>query len=85
MAKRTPKKPCKDCAWSFANTCLAFPYKSEKMGEIYKKKLDRSFLSILKKKSELRKRIFQNDEKLKLFLNLWQNHRSSEIILKDLL
>ncbi len=57
----------------------------EKMGEIYKKKLDRSFLSVLKKKCELRKRVFQNDEKLKTFLELWQNHRSSEIILKNLL
>ncbi|MBA7573851.1 hypothetical protein ES708_15649 [subsurface metagenome] len=59
--------------------------KEEKMGEIYNKKLDRSFLSILKQKSELRKRVFQNDEKLKSFLELWQNHRSSEIILKNLL
>ena len=59
--------------------------KEEKMGEIYDKKLDRSFLSILKKKHELRKKIFQNDEKLKSFLDLWQNHRSSEIILKNLL
>ncbi len=59
--------------------------KEEKMGEIYNKKLDRSFLSILKKKSDLRKIIFQSDEKLKSFLDLWQNHRSSEIILKNLL
>jgi len=59
--------------------------KEEKMGEIYDKKLDRSFLSILKQKRELRKRVFQNDENLKSFLELWQKNRSSEIILKNLL
>ncbi|MHA1561184.1 MAG: geranylgeranyl reductase family protein [Promethearchaeota archaeon] len=59
--------------------------KEEKMGETYIKKLERSFLSILKQKRELRKKIFQNDEKLKSFLELWQKHRSSEIILKKLL
>ena len=59
--------------------------KEEKMGETYIKKLNRSFLSILKQKRKLRERIFQSDEKLKTFLELWQNHRSSEIILKNLL
>ena len=59
--------------------------KEEKMGEMYNKKLDRSFLSILKQKREFRNKIFQNDEKLKSFLELWQTHRSSEIILKNLL
>jgi len=59
--------------------------KEEKMGEIYNKKLDHSFLSILKKKREFRYKIFQNDEKLKSFLELWQKYRSSEIILKNLL
>ena len=59
--------------------------KEDKMGEIYIRKLERSFLSILKQKRELRKKIFQSDEKLKSFLELWQNYRSSEIILKNLL
>lgn len=35
MAKRIKKKPCKECAWAFADTCLAFPYKGEKMGIFY--------------------------------------------------
>ena len=59
--------------------------KEEKMEQTYIKKLDRSFLSILNQKREFRKNIFKNDEKLKSFLELWQNHRSSEIILKNLL
>jgi geranylgeranyl reductase family protein len=59
--------------------------KEEKMEQTYNKKLERSFLTILKQKREFRKQIFQNDEKLKSFLELWQNHRSSEIILKNLL
>ncbi|MHA1720698.1 MAG: geranylgeranyl reductase family protein [Promethearchaeota archaeon] len=59
--------------------------KEENMGERYIKNLDRSFLSILKQKREMRKRIFKNDEQLKLFLSLWQSHRSSEILLKKLI
>ena len=35
MAKRIKKKPCKDCAWSFADICLAFPYKGETRGVFY--------------------------------------------------
>ncbi|QEE15382.1 NAD(P)/FAD-dependent oxidoreductase [Promethearchaeum syntrophicum] len=59
--------------------------REEKMGETYIKRLDRSFLSILKQKRNLREKIFQNDERLKSFLELWENHRSSEIILRNLL
>ena len=35
MAKRIKKNPCKECAWGFADICLAFPYKGEKRGIFY--------------------------------------------------
>ena len=59
--------------------------KLDKMGEQYEKYLNRKFLKILKAKREQRDKIFKNDENLKTFLSLWQNHRSSEIIMKKLM
>ncbi|MHA1822209.1 MAG: hypothetical protein ACTSVC_17170, partial [Promethearchaeota archaeon] len=56
-----------------------------KMEKIYMRKLDKEFLVILKLKKKMRAKIFLNDENLKKFLNLWQKHRSSEILAKKLL
>jgi flavin-dependent dehydrogenase len=57
----------------------------EKLGEKYQKNLDKKFLNILRQKVVAREKIFESEENLKKFLNLWQNHRSSEIIMKKLL
>ncbi|MFW9898572.1 MAG: NAD(P)/FAD-dependent oxidoreductase [Candidatus Thorarchaeota archaeon] len=59
--------------------------KLDKLGIQYEKLLDRKFLKVLKAKRVTRDKIFQNDENLKKFLSLWENHRSSEIIMKKLL
>jgi len=59
--------------------------KLDKLGIQYERMLDRKFLKILKAKREARDRIFQNDESLKKFLSLWENHRSSEIIMRKLI
>jgi len=66
------------------NTCEKRD-KLDKLGITYEKTLDRKFLKILKLKRELRDRIFQNDESLKKFLSLWENHRSSEIVARKLM
>jgi geranylgeranyl reductase family protein len=55
------------------------------IGEYYKKTLDRKFLKILELKRQARDRIFDNDDSLKNFLSLWENHRSSEIVMKGLI
>ncbi|NVM16810.1 MAG: NAD(P)/FAD-dependent oxidoreductase [Candidatus Lokiarchaeota archaeon] len=57
----------------------------DKLGSIYEKSLDRNFLKVLKAKRIARDKIFQSDENLKKFLKLWENHRSSEIIMKKLM
>ncbi len=57
----------------------------DKLGITYEKTLDRNFLKVLKLKREFRDRIFQNDESLKKFLSLWENHRSSEIVVRKLM
>jgi geranylgeranyl reductase family protein len=57
----------------------------DKLGITYEKTLDRNFLKVLKLKREFRNRIFQNDESLKKFLSLWENHRSSEIVVRKLM
>jgi len=57
----------------------------DRLGTFYEKTLDRKFLKILKAKRLARDRIFQNDETLKKFLSLWQNHRSSEIVMRNLI
>ncbi|MFX0058566.1 MAG: NAD(P)/FAD-dependent oxidoreductase [Candidatus Hodarchaeota archaeon] len=59
--------------------------KLDKLGIQYERSLDRKFLKILKAKRLARDRIFQNDETLKKFLSLWENHRSSEIIMRKLI
>jgi len=59
--------------------------KLENLGRVYERTLDKKFLRVLKAKRTARDKIFQNDENLKKFLSLWENHRSSEIIMKKLL
>lgn len=59
--------------------------KLEHIGDYYKKTLDRKFLKILNLKRKARDRIFENDESLKKFLSLWENNRSSEIVMKGLI
>ncbi|MBD3195817.1 MAG: geranylgeranyl reductase family protein [Candidatus Lokiarchaeota archaeon] len=59
--------------------------KIEKIGKFYRKDLDRKFLKILSLKREARDRIFKDDESLKKFLALWENHRSSEIVMKGMI
>jgi geranylgeranyl reductase family protein len=59
--------------------------KLDKLGIQYERLLDRKFLKILKAKRLARDRIFENDESLKKFLSLWENHRSSEIIMRKLI
>ncbi len=59
--------------------------KQDKFGSQYLKSLDRKFLRILKAKRIAREKIFKNDENLKKFLSLWENHRSSEIVMRKLI
>jgi flavin-dependent dehydrogenase len=57
----------------------------DKLGNQYTRNLDKKFLTVLKVKRILRDKIFESDENLKKFLSLWENHRSSEIVLKKLM
>jgi len=57
----------------------------DRLGSYYERSLDRKFLKILKAKRLARDTIFQSDENLKKFLSLWENHRSSYIVLNKLL
>ncbi len=59
--------------------------KLDKLGTIYEKNLDKRFLKILKAKRIARDKIFKNDENIKQFLSLWENHRSSEIVMRNLM
>ncbi len=59
--------------------------KLDKLGSVYERNLDKKFLRVLKAKRILRDTIFQSDENLKKFLSLWENHRSSEIAMKNLM
>ena len=59
--------------------------KLDKLGSIYERNLEKKFLRVLKAKRILRDKIFQSDENLKTFLSLWENHRSSEIAMKNLM
>lgn len=45
----------------------------------YNKKLDSMFLNILKKKKSIQASVYSSDESILKFINLWKNHRSSEI------
>ena len=58
--------------------------KLDKLGTFYERNLDKKFLRVLKAKRIARDQIFHNDENLKRFLSLWENHRSSEIVMKKL-
>ena len=66
------------------NTCEKRE-KLDKLGIYYEKNLDKKFLRVLKAKRLARDKIFQNDENLKKFLSLWENYRSSEIVMRKLL
>jgi flavin-dependent dehydrogenase len=57
----------------------------KRIGEYYKKTLDRKFLKILELKRQARDRIFNDEKSLKNFLSLWETHRSSEIVMKGLI
>ena len=59
--------------------------KLERLGKFYERKLDRKFLKILKAKRLARDRIFESDENLKKFLSLWEKHRSSEIVMRNMM
>ncbi|MHA1230883.1 MAG: geranylgeranyl reductase family protein [Candidatus Helarchaeota archaeon] len=47
----------------------------------YIQKLNNSFLLVLKKKSEIQADVYSSDKTIYRFLNLWKEHRSSEIAL----
>lgn len=57
----------------------------EKLGFHYEKTLEKTFLQVLKEKRATRDRIYQNEEKLKQFLALWEKYRSSEIVRRGLI
>ncbi|MHA1375218.1 MAG: hypothetical protein ACTSR7_13105, partial [Promethearchaeota archaeon] len=59
--------------------------KLDKIGTQYERSLDKKFLRILKAKRTARDKIYQNDDSLKKFLSLWENHRSSEIVMRKLM
>lgn len=59
--------------------------KLDRLGKIYVKYLDRNFLKVLKAKRIARDKIFQSDENLKKFLKLWENYRSSQIVMGKLM
>ncbi|MHA1455471.1 MAG: NAD(P)/FAD-dependent oxidoreductase [Promethearchaeota archaeon] len=59
--------------------------KLDKIGMQYERSLDKKFLRILKAKRITRDKIYQNDDSLKKFLSLWENHRSSEIVMRKLM
>jgi geranylgeranyl reductase family protein len=59
--------------------------KLDRLGKIYEKYLNRNFLKVLKAKRVARDKIFQNDENLKKFLKLWENYRSSQIVMGKLM
>ncbi len=59
--------------------------KLDRLGKMYEKYLNRNFLKVLKAKRVARDKIFQNDENLKKFLKLWENYRSSQIVMGKLM
>jgi geranylgeranyl reductase family protein len=58
--------------------------KIAELNNIYLKRLNREFLTMFGYKRDLRTKIFSSEQNLKRFLELWQNYRSSEIVLKKL-
>ncbi len=57
----------------------------DQLAQFYTKAVNVKFGTVLRKKTELRARIFSSDEKLKKYLKLWETHHSSEILVKGLL
>ncbi|MHA1783879.1 MAG: geranylgeranyl reductase family protein [Candidatus Helarchaeota archaeon] len=58
---------------------------SEKLNLIpqkLEKKLNREFLSTLKAKKDIQEDVYRNNKNIRKFLDLWKNHRSTEIALK---
>ena len=47
----------------------------------YIKKLNKMFVNVLKRKKYIQEDVYSSDESILKFLNLWKNHRSSEIAL----
>jgi len=54
----------------------------EVLKEKYFKKLNREFLSVLKKKKLIQKDVYESNQSILRFLNLWKNHRSTQIALE---
>ena len=50
--------------------------------EKFEKKLNREFLSSLKEKGNIKEDVYKNNENIMKFLELWKDHRSTEIALK---
>ena len=48
----------------------------------FEKKLNREFLSSLKEKGNIKEDVYKNDENIMKFLELWKDHRSTEIASK---
>ena len=48
----------------------------------FEKKLNREFLNALRAKKNIQADVYKNDINIKRFLELWNNHRSTEIALK---
>jgi geranylgeranyl reductase family protein len=59
--------------------------KLDRLGKIYEKYLNRNFLKVLKAKRVARDKIYQSDDNLKKFLKLWENYRSSQIVMGKLM
>jgi geranylgeranyl reductase family protein len=59
--------------------------KIDQLAQHYTKAVNMKFGTVLRKKTELRNKIFSSDELLKKYLKLWETHHSSEILAKGLL
>ena len=57
----------------------------DNQGQNYQETLENAFLQVLAKKRTARDRIYQNDQSLKQFLELWEKYRSSEIVQRGLI
>ena len=57
----------------------------DQLGDAYQQILNSQFLTLFQEKKKLRGKILENDDNLKRFLSLWQDHRVSEMITKNLL
>lgn len=59
--------------------------KVDQLAQHYIKAVNVKFGNVLRKKVELRNKIFSSDENLKKYLKLWETHHSSEILAKGLI